>query len=425
MTSAKAREAITKMADILCLDTDPKTTKALEAAGHSVVASLFGYSVGYRSLTECPQDFDLIVCDMRHPACFDNFKWGPYGGNDNYRCKVVPPGDVTWETRLVQYGVTGTPQEEFRYRLIQESQIEHMNKPSPFGPKDVLNAITLAGVPAIIFLNPEWLLRAGGSFPNFIGMVWQTASVQSRKILITESFTTLIQGRQPPIQISIPVRCAITSGARIVGHLDETSFYSQTLVRDKAHTTLGQALRCGAGPVWLIPATDDNAATAVQLAAQADVLSEFFANASTGANGSASNPQWDVFICHASEDKSYADDLYQALEPKVRVWYDTGILTMGDDQRKKIDEGLRNSRFGVVVLSPNFFEKNWPQSELGALMTLQNADGRKRVLPIWHNIDAAGLRSYSPLLANIEATKSSDGIAATVRSILAVVKPQG
>ncbi len=412
------------MADILCLDTTPSTTKALQASGHTVVASLFGYSVGYRSLTESPQDFDLIVCDMRHPACFDMFKWGPYGGNDNYRCKIVPPSDVTWETRLVQHGMTGTPREDVRYALIQESQIEHMNKPSPFGPKDVLNAITLAGIPAVIFLNPEWLLRSGGSFPNFIGMVWRTASVHSRKILITESFTTLIQDWQPPIQISIPVRCAITSAARIVGHLDEASFYSRMLVRDKADITLGQALRCGAGSVWLIPATDDNAAAAVQLAARIDLLTEVFANASAVANGSDSNPQWDVFICHASEDKSYTDDLYRALEPKLRVWYDTGILTMGDDQRKKIDEGLRNSRFGVVVLSPNFFEKNWPQSELGALMSLQSADGRKRVLPIWHNIDAAGLRSLSPLLANIEGAKSSDGIAATVKSILAAVKKQ-
>ncbi len=41
----------------------------------------------------------------------------------------------------------------------------------------------------------------------------------------------------------------------------------------------------------------------------------------------------------------------------VEVWYDEFSLKLGDSIRQSIDKGLRQSRFGVVVLSKSFFEK--------------------------------------------------------------------
>ena len=66
--------------------------------------------------------------------------------------------------------------------------------------------------------------------------------------------------------------------------------------------------------------------------------------------------EWDVFISHASEDKNaIARPLAEALKAHgLRVWYDEFSLTVGDSLRKKIDQGLSNSHFGIVILSVRF-----------------------------------------------------------------------
>src|SRR5262249_47919440 len=76
----------------------------------------------------------------------------------------------------------------------------------------------------------------------------------------------------------------------------------------------------------------------------------------------------DVFISHASEDKvEIARPLAEALTKKgLTVWFDEYELTLGDRLRRKIEEGLRVSRYGVTILSENFFRKKWPQEELDA-----------------------------------------------------------
>src|ERR1700693_3291378 len=168
------------MADILCLDTEPETLWALKGAGHNVLSASFGYADGFRYLHRAPQDFDLIVNDLRHPACYDKTKWGPYGGNDNYKCAIIPQEQLTWEVRYISEGYGDAVRGEQRYHLISETQIEHMSAPSPFGPNEIRQAIALGGVPAILFLNPEWVLRTGGyEFPAFVGLQWETGETNA------------------------------------------------------------------------------------------------------------------------------------------------------------------------------------------------------------------------------------------------------
>ena len=66
--------------------------------------------------------------------------------------------------------------------------------------------------------------------------------------------------------------------------------------------------------------------------------------------------EYDVFISHASEDKeAVVRPLANALRQKgVRVWYDEFELKIGDSLRRKIDQGLSKSRFGIVVISRSF-----------------------------------------------------------------------
>src|SRR2546430_2140891 len=95
--------------------------------------------------------------------------------------------------------------------------------------------------------------------------------------------------------------------------------------------------------------------------------------------------RWDVFISHASEDnESIVEPLANCLRSAgLKVWLDRQALHLGDSLREKIDEGLSESRFGVIVFSKHFLEKGWPKRELNGLMALEE-DGRKVILPVWH-----------------------------------------
>jgi len=133
-----------------------------------------------------------------------------------------------------------------------------------------------------------------------------------------------------------------------------------------------------------------------------------------------------VFISHASEDKeSIARPLKNALtDAGLRVWYDESELKIGDRLHKSIDEGIAKSGFGIVILSENFFKKDWPQRELEGLVA-KEIGGRKVILPIWHNVDAAFIRSKSLLLAGLVGVQTSKGIPFIVQNVLDVVKPGG
>ena len=111
--------------------------------------------------------------------------------------------------------------------------------------------------------------------------------------------------------------------------------------------------------------------------------------------------RFDVFISHATEDKDeIVRPLAKALiDQNIRVWYDEFELRIGDSLRNKIDDGLAQSRFGIVVLSQNFFEKNWTQYELDGLVAREMTEGRV-ILPIWHRITQQEVISYSPSLAD-------------------------
>lgn len=110
---------------------------------------------------------------------------------------------------------------------------------------------------------------------------------------------------------------------------------------------------------------------------------------------------WDVFISHASEDKAaVARPLRNALATLgVTVWLDEAEVRIGHSLRRKIDEGIRSSRYGVVVLSSSFFGKGWTNHELDGLVT-RTVAGEQSLLPIWHELAADDVRAYSPSLAD-------------------------
>ena len=139
------------------------------------------------------------------------------------------------------------------------------------------------------------------------------------------------------------------------------------------------------------------------------------------------SPLYDCFICHASEDKdAFVRPLAESLRAtRVEVWYDEFSLKPGDSLRRSIDQGLSRSRFGVVILSPHFFAKNWTNWELDGLLQRQLYEPSPVILPIWHCVDRAVVAEYSPSLADKVAVGSREGIEAVVQHLLRAIRPEG
>jgi hypothetical protein len=134
--------------------------------------------------------------------------------------------------------------------------------------------------------------------------------------------------------------------------------------------------------------------------------------------------KYDLFLSHASEDKDViARPLYQALVAEgFSVWFDEAVLELGDSLRRKIDDGLAKCRYGIVILSPRFLAKHWPQRELDGLVARETASGEKAIIPIWHELDHDTLMRYSPTLADRFAGRSEEGIPGLVQKILRVLR---
>jgi len=133
--------------------------------------------------------------------------------------------------------------------------------------------------------------------------------------------------------------------------------------------------------------------------------------------------EYDVFISHASEDKdAFVRPLAQALYAHgLKVWYDEFSLKLGDSLRESIDRGLAASRYGLVVLSHHFFSKDWPQRELNGLFAKMKA-GERRILPVWHKLSSEEVQKYSPMLSDLFAADSSEGVEVVAEKVLDVCR---
>lgn len=135
--------------------------------------------------------------------------------------------------------------------------------------------------------------------------------------------------------------------------------------------------------------------------------------------------KWDVFISHASEDK---DKLVRELAEKlvnlgVKVWYDEFTLKLGDSLTDSINLGLAQSKFGVIIISPDFLKKKWTDIEYKSLL-MKEEKGVKSILPIWHNISAKEVKEYSLYLSEKKSINTSEfSIKKIAHEICEIVRP--
>jgi hypothetical protein len=193
--------------------------------------------------------------------------------------------------------------------------------------------------------------------------------------------------------------------------------HSSTLLSDK-HDFNVSSLKAKVEEIFALLSASDESATSTKTAATASVEKAKSVDGHSTVEP-LTNYKWDVFVSHASEDKTafvnaFVDHLIAA---GLAVWYDKFEITAGDNLTAKVNEGLRESRFGVVVFSPYFLAKGWPEGELNSLMAHELTNGVKRVLPVLHEISFARLSAHFPMLSAKLALYANQGIPHVVTEI--------
>jgi hypothetical protein len=141
-------------------------------------------------------------------------------------------------------------------------------------------------------------------------------------------------------------------------------------------------------------------------------------------NGEMQSKHYDVFICHATEDK---DTIARPFAERLRelgleVWYDEFSLGWGNSLRSAIDEGLQNSSYGIVILSKVFSQKTWTKLELDGMVTTMTTIGKDRILPLRYKITPEDVAKFSPMLAGIFSRSWDEGIEKLSKEVEKIVE---
>lgn len=91
-----------------------------------------------------------------------------------------------------------------------------------------------------------------------------------------------------------------------------------------------------------------------------------------------------IFLSHTSADKPFVRDLKLRLEAHgvKNVWLDEAEIQIGDSLTKKIDEGLRKTKYIGIVLSPRSIKSPWVERELEVAVNREISSGEVVVLPL-------------------------------------------
>lgn len=140
------------------------------------------------------------------------------------------------------------------------------------------------------------------------------------------------------------------------------------------------------------------------------------------------SPPTRVFISHTSSDKDLlVRPLVRAMQDHgVDAWFDEISMQPGDSLVRTIDKGLIDCDFAVIVVSPAFMRKKWPEYEFASLVSRELHGSRKLIVPVWFNVSREDVAAYSLAFADkLAINATGKEIYEVAREILAVVRPEG
>src|SRR5262245_37360187 len=107
---------------------------------------------------------------------------------------------------------------------------------------------------------------------------------------------------------------------------------------------------------------------------------------------------WDFFVSYSSKDRELVKDYVSALSAKGwRLWIDLGSIASGDSLASSIEEGLAQSKHGLIFYSQNYVDSEWAQREKRALLYLAITSGGSRGI----HIVKLDNTQISPLLSDL------------------------
>ena len=100
------------------------------------------------------------------------------------------------------------------------------------------------------------------------------------------------------------------------------------------------------------------------------------------------------------------------------VWFDEYSLKVGDKLRESIENGIKECKKCVLVLSPSFLSNNgWTKVEFNSIFTRELIEETDIILPVWHGIDKKKLYEYCPSLVNKVGVKTDIGVEEVIRKL--------
>ena len=65
--------------------------------------------------------------------------------------------------------------------------------------------------------------------------------------------------------------------------------------------------------------------------------------------------KYDIFISYVVEDRELVENLCEELQKNnLRVWYAKQQLVVGSNITEVIKDGLKNVRYGILIISPDY-----------------------------------------------------------------------
>jgi hypothetical protein len=132
---------------------------------------------------------------------------------------------------------------------------------------------------------------------------------------------------------------------------------------------------------------------------------------------------FDVFVSYASEDReTIARPLAEALRARgFSVWFDDYAIGAGDNLKQAITAGVRNARYGVIIISRSYLAKDWPRLEMVTLWMHEGRVNRSVVLPVLHGISIEEVVAIDAAFEDRAMPSTDRGLDYVVDRISAVV----
>lgn len=132
---------------------------------------------------------------------------------------------------------------------------------------------------------------------------------------------------------------------------------------------------------------------------------------------------YDVFICHASEDKSsIAIPIYDELcKLHISAFIDHVEISWGDSLIEKINSALVKSKYVIAILSANSVDKEWPKKELNSVLAREISEGKVKLLTLVKKEDEEIVAASLPLVQDklyMSYKDNPEEVAQRVQSLL-------